>query len=79
MARLFAIGGSAVGTEPKIHGHALWRAAALMHQARGKRAAEEAASRAMLRRLAGDKAGFNVWSRIWAAIQALEQRRTSCD
>jgi hypothetical protein len=68
-----------VGTELKIHARGLWRAAALMHQARGKRAAEEAASRAMVRRLAGDKAGFNVWFRISAAIRALEYRRKSSD
>ena len=68
-----------MGTERKIHDRGLWRAAHLMHAARGKQAASEAVSRAMARRLAGDDAGFNVWSWLSAAIRALEYREKSGD
>jgi hypothetical protein len=70
---------SALGIEPKIQGWGIRRAAALMHEARGKRAAKEAAARALAHRLRGDDAGFDVWSWISAAIRALEKRRPGND
>ncbi|HEX4105666.1 MAG TPA: hypothetical protein VHX92_05495 [Rhizomicrobium sp.] len=50
-----------------------------MHEARGKRAAKEAAARALAHRLRGDDAGFDVWSWISAAIRTLENRQGAKD
>jgi hypothetical protein len=50
----------------------IWRAAILMREARGLKAAEEAASRALSYRSRGDEAGFDVWSLVFLAIRALE-------
>jgi len=64
-----------MGIEPK--GTAIWRAAALMHEARGPLAVAEAASRALAHRRRGDDAGFDVWSCICAAIRTLDERQAA--
>jgi hypothetical protein len=61
--------------ELKKDSQGIRRAAMLMHQAHGKRAAVEAALRALAHRRRGDNAGFDVWSWICAAIRALENTR----
>lgn len=65
-----------MGIEPKIRERGIWRAALLMHQAHGKKAAQEAAAHALARRQRGDDVGFDVWSWISAAIRALDEQAT---
>jgi len=55
----------------------IWRAASLMREARGPKAAEEAAVRALSYRSRGDEAGFDVWSLVFLAIRALEALEAS--
>lgn len=68
-----------MGLELKKDGEGIRRAAAMMHKAHGKRAAVEAALRALAHRRRGDNAGFDVWSWISATIKALENRRAGKD
>lgn len=63
-----------MGLELKKDGRGIRHAAMLMHKAHGKRAAVEAALRALAHRRRGDDAGFDVWSWICATIRSLERR-----
>lgn len=68
-----------MGLELKKDGKGIRQAALLMHKAHGKRAAVEAALRAIAHRRRGDDAGFDVWSWISATIRSLEKRRAGKD